>query len=50
MVNCVGGDGEDGALREVVACDGDTRPRGNDTGKTEGRGRMDAEGFVDYIM
>lgn len=34
-MNCVGGDGEDGAGWEVVVADGDAGARGDDAGKAE---------------
>lgn len=45
MVDCVGGNGEHGALREVVIADGDAGAGRNDAGEAEGGGGMDAEGF-----
>lgn len=35
MVDCVGGDGEDGALWEVMVADRDAGPGRDDAGKTE---------------
>lgn len=50
MVDCVGGDGEDGALGEVVGVEGYAGARGNDAGEAEGGGGVDAEGFFDYFV
>ena len=54
VVDGVGGDREDGALREVVALEGDAWPGRNDAGKTEGGGGVNAEGFfydvVDAVL
>ena len=50
MVDCVGGDGEDGALREAVVADGDAGPGGDDAGEAEGGGGVDAEGFGDHVV
>lgn len=36
MMDRVGGDGEDGALGEVVVADGDAGARGDDAGEAEG--------------
>ena len=49
-MDCVGGDGEDGALWEVVVAERDTGPRRNDAWKSEGRGRVNAEGFGYHIV
>ncbi len=50
MVQGVGGDGEDGVLREVVIVDGDAGAGGNEAREPEGRGGVDAEGFGDYVV
>ena len=49
-MDCVGRDGEDGAGREGVVANGDGGAGGDDTGKAEGGGGMDAEGFVDGVV
>jgi len=50
VVQGVGGDGEDGVLREVVIVDGDAGAGGNEAREPEGRGGVDAEGFGDYVV
>lgn len=50
MVDRVGGDGEDGAGREVVSAEGDAWPGGNDAREAEGGGGVDAQGFVDGVV
>ncbi len=45
VVDGVGRDGEGGVGREVMAEDGDAGAGGNEAGKTEGGGAVDAEGF-----
>ena len=50
MVDCVGGHGQDGALREVVVADGHAGARGDNAGKTEGGGGVDAEGFGYHMV
>ena len=50
VVDGVGGDGEDGALGEMVVVDGDARARGYDAGEAEGGGGVDAESFGYYIV
>ena len=49
MVNGIGGNRKDGALREVVRTDGYARAGGDDAGETEGGRGVDAEGFGDDI-
>ena len=49
VVDCVGRDGKDCALGKVVRTEGYARPGGNDAGKTEGGGGVDAESFGDDI-
>jgi hypothetical protein len=50
VVDRVGGDGEDGAGREVVSAEGDAGAGGDDAGEAEGGGGVDAEGFVDGVV
>lgn len=50
VVDCVGRDGENGALWEVVVADGDARAGRDDAGEAEGGGGVDAEGFGYYIV
>jgi hypothetical protein len=49
-VDCVGGDGEDGGLGEVVGQDCYAGAGGDDAGEAEGGGGVDAEGFVYYFV
>ena len=49
VVNCVGGDGEDGSLGEVVREKCDAGAGGDDARETERGGGVDAEGFGDYV-
>ena len=49
VVDCVGGDGEDGAGGEVVRAEGYAGAGGDDAGETEGGGGVDAEGFGDDV-
>jgi len=50
VVDCVGGDGEDGAGREGVVAEGDAGAGGDDAGEAEGGGGVDAQGFVDGVV
>ena len=50
MVDCVGGNGEDGALGEMVVADRDTGAGRDDSREAEGGGGVDAEGFRDYVV
>lgn len=49
-MDCVGGDGEHGALWEVVIADGDAGARRDDAREAEGGGGVDAEGFGYHPM
>ena len=44
-MNCVGGNGKDGALWKVVVAERDARARRNDAGETKGGGGVYAQGF-----
>ena len=50
MVDCVGGDGEDGALGEMVVAYCDAGARWDNTGEAERGGGVDAEGFGYYVV
>ena len=50
MVDGVGGDGENGALRKVVVTEGHAGAWGNDAGEAERGGGVDAEGFFDDVV
>lgn len=49
VVDCVGGDGEDGSLGEVVREEGYAGAGGDDAREAERGGRVDAEGFGYYV-
>jgi hypothetical protein len=55
VVDCVGGDGEDGSGGEFMAEYDDWGwgsgvEGGNDAGEAEGGSAVDAEGFIDNIL
>ena len=50
MVNCVGGNGNDGTLRKVVVTEGDARARRDDAGETKGGGGVYAQGFGYHVV
>ena len=50
MVDCVCGDGEDRALREVVVAECDAGAWRDDAGEAEGGGGVDAEGFRYHVV
>lgn len=49
-MDCVGGEGEDCSLREVVIAEGYAGAWRHDAGEAEGGGGVDSEGFFDYIV